>query len=611
MNINILPKNFDWKSYLENYPDLREAGIKTESDAISHYLNYGRYENREYLNYKRKLPKNFDWVEFFSINLELCELNIDKESFEHYFINFSKKDNREHTAIESDIESQNSIFEKKDSIYIFYHVYAKNDWKKIFIEQIELIFNSGLYEKVDKFFINISGEKEHYEYVDKYFKNEEKKVNLNLVENEFEFPTLELISDVSKKERFKGLYLHSKSTSYAEDHYNKNFYHLWREIMNYHNILQWKECLHRLETHDLVGTLFRKGTSDSKSYWQSQIYSNLESLSQSQSHNIFGCTNHYSGNFWWFNSEYYATIPKLEKKLKLNRFNAEWYVFYNNPNSYNFYVNKNYWIQKLKNLINEKKTESKTHQDKTQNFSITKNHHLKKADISVIISLYNYQNYIQFAVDSVINNNYKSCEIVIVNDASTDSSLEMVMSYLNTTNNITIIDKKTNTGLVDTRNLGIDNCVGEYVFILDADNQIYQNCLTKHIERIKKTNAIACYSTIECYDENGNHVRSVSNSPFSFEKLKNGNYIDAMAMFNKRKLIALGKYDVEMAKVGIGWEDYELWLRIGTLDLNVEFIDEILSIYTVKGNSMLSSTNSVYRKQISQYLNKKYEISVK
>jgi hypothetical protein len=72
-------------------------------------------------------------------------------------------------------------------------------------------------------------------------------------------------------------------------------------------------------------------------------------------------------------------------------------------------------------------------------------------------------------------------------------------------------------------------------------------------------------------------------------------------------LLEIGIYDDEMTSAGIGWEDFELWLRIGNLDKKVGFIDDILSKYMVKENSMLSLTDKEFnRNKLINYLNSKY-----
>lgn len=244
-------------------------------------------------------------------------------------------------------------------------------------------------------------------------------------------------------------------------------------------------------------------------------------------------------------------------------------------------------------------------------YTVYRNHRLKTCEVSVIISLYNYGRYLNTAVESVMRNTGPMVEIVIVNDASTDDSFSIAQQFLQSKHHVTLINKHKNTGLVDTRNLGLRNCVGDKVFILDADNWIYDDCLSAHLEMMNENpSMVACFGVIECFDESGGFVRNVSNKPFDVETLKHGNYIDAMAMFDRKKLISIGGYDRGIAKVGIGWEDYELWLRIGSLGLEVGFINRPLSRYLVKPDSMLTQTDKYHVLSLKNYLNKKYNAHI-
>lgn len=264
----------------------------------------------------------------------------------------------------------------------------------------------------------------------------------------------------------------------------------------------------------------------------------------------------------------------------------------------------------IKHFLNFGQFENRVYKRK---YSILKNHNIEKFEVSVIISIFNYSDYIKIAIESVISDETKPLtEIVIVDDCSTDNSLDIVKSYLDFDSHITIIAKSENSGLVETRNLGILNSSGDYVFILDADNQINKNCLIDHFNFLKaNTKFIACYAKIECFDESDVLVREMSNIEFSYEMLKYGNYIDAMSMFDKKKLIDIGLYDTNLKNFGVGWEDYELWLRIASIGGKVGFIDKTLSKYLVKNGSMLSITNQQDNKNnLIVYLNNKYNANI-
>lgn len=89
--------------------------------------------------------------------------------------------------------------------------------------------------------------------------------------------------------------------------------------------------------------------------------------------------------------------------------------------------------------------------------------------ISVILPVYNAEKYLCETLDSVISGAFADFEIIAVNDGSTDGSLDILRSYAERDNRVKIIDKP-NTGVSDTRNVGISAAEGEYLAFLDADD---------------------------------------------------------------------------------------------------------------------------------------------
>lgn len=89
--------------------------------------------------------------------------------------------------------------------------------------------------------------------------------------------------------------------------------------------------------------------------------------------------------------------------------------------------------------------------------------------ISVIIPIYNVEDYLEECIDSVLNQSYQDIEILLVNDGSTDKSSDICERYSNKYSNIRFINK-TNGGLSDARNAGIKNSTGDYLIFLDSDD---------------------------------------------------------------------------------------------------------------------------------------------
>jgi hypothetical protein len=548
---------------------------------------FGFHKLYEFKNYEKFLkPKNFNPYYYFLRNLDLSRyIEINENNLEKHFLKYGLREPRDFRIT----TNEHKELDKNSPIFLFYHVYCDNNWEDIVDKQINLLRKSNFIQKLDFIYINVIGNKEYINLIhDKFSFEEKQKVILKSIENKYESETINLMVEVSKKINFKGIYIHSKSSSIPKHLPYKKYQTYWLDYMNYQILFNWKICNYYLENYDVVGTLHKEGNCEIDEYWQnySKVHNNL-------------CTEHFSGNFFWFNSYYFSKLDKLSDIEKINRFNCEWFPFKGKPKHFEIMVDSKYWVDRLKKL------------SENRDYDCYKNHNLSKTKVTVLITLYNYGEYIEDCINSVIKNNYKDLEILVINDCSTDDSLSKVIPYLkNKDINITIIDNKINSGLLVSRNLGIEISLGDYIFILDADNQIYQDCIEEHLLKIESENTIACYGIIECFDLNGNHVRNISNYKFDPNKLKWGNYIDAMAMFNKSKLISIGKYDDEMMNYGIGLEDYELWLKISKLGLGVSFIEKPLSKYIIKDNSMLSYTKK-YQNELQQYLNKKYNTYLK
>ena len=97
---------------------------------------------------------------------------------------------------------------------------------------------------------------------------------------------------------------------------------------------------------------------------------------------------------------------------------------------------------------------------------------------SIIIPLYNCEKYIEKCLESVLQQNYGNYEIIVVNDGSTDSSLEIVNKYINSHQNLKVITQN-NKGLSGARNTGLRNSKGDYVLFIDADDYVEQNLLSE------------------------------------------------------------------------------------------------------------------------------------
>lgn len=105
---------------------------------------------------------------------------------------------------------------------------------------------------------------------------------------------------------------------------------------------------------------------------------------------------------------------------------------------------------------------------------------LGQIKFSIIICAFNVEKYIEKAIDSIQCQTYKNYEIILINDKSTDNTLEKVKKY----NNIIIINNEKNLGLGASRNIGCKKAKGEYILYLDADDTLYNNNTLEKINEI-------------------------------------------------------------------------------------------------------------------------------
>nr|WP_297939598.1 glycosyltransferase family 2 protein [uncultured Lachnoclostridium sp.] len=114
--------------------------------------------------------------------------------------------------------------------------------------------------------------------------------------------------------------------------------------------------------------------------------------------------------------------------------------------------------------------------------------------VSVIIPTYNRADKIHNAIHSVINQTYKNWEIVVVDDCSKDNTAEIIQQFIDQKVNIKYIKLKKNQGASNARNVGLEQCIGEYIAFLDSDDMWTEEHLQKNISAMEKYGVKLSYS---------------------------------------------------------------------------------------------------------------------
>lgn len=206
--------------------------------------------------------------------------------------------------------------------------------------------------------------------------------------------------------------------------------------------------------------------------------------------------------------------------------------------------------------------------------------------ISVVMSVYNGEKYLSEAIESVLNQTYKDFEFIIINDGSSDSSLEIIKKYQNQDERIVLISRE-NKGLVASLNEGIEKAKAKYIARMDADDICLATRFEEQIEYMEKNNLDLCGSWIETFNEE--NILNVwkypeTHSDIEFRSFFMCSFAHPSVMIKKIVFDKL-KYENETA------EDYRLWCDILANGYKVGNIQKVLLKYRLH-NNQLTQTKS-------------------
>ncbi len=211
--------------------------------------------------------------------------------------------------------------------------------------------------------------------------------------------------------------------------------------------------------------------------------------------------------------------------------------------------------------------------------------------VSVITALYNHQDHIEEALETAFSSRLRDIEIVVVDDGSTDGSLDAVRAFAkrHSSRPVTVLHHVVNSGLGAARNSALGVARGEFVFVLDADNHVLPPGIGRLVELLRQHEEHAfAYGMLEMFNASGS-VGLLSRYPWEPKRLRAGNYIDAMALWRASALRELGGYTTDHRLYG--WEDYDLWCRCAERGVDGSFLPDIVARYRTTMHSMISTTD--------------------
>jgi len=216
---------------------------------------------------------------------------------------------------------------------------------------------------------------------------------------------------------------------------------------------------------------------------------------------------------------------------------------------------------------------------------------LRGPRVSVVMALFEHEEHVGEALTSVAESTWSDLELVVVDDGSSDASLDRVRGWIAEHEvQAVLLSHRVNQGLPRTRNAAIAAARGQLVFVLDSDNAVNPTGIEHLVEALEADREAAfAYGMLEMH-EGDVSLGLRSRHPWEPERFAEGNPIDAMALIRKEWLELLGGYSLDDRLHG--WEDYDLWCGIAERDGHGVFVPEIVGRYRVVTGSMLSLTDT-------------------
>ncbi|MDP1845264.1 MAG: glycosyltransferase family A protein [Candidatus Moranbacteria bacterium] len=221
--------------------------------------------------------------------------------------------------------------------------------------------------------------------------------------------------------------------------------------------------------------------------------------------------------------------------------------------------------------------------------------------ISVVIPCYNYGEYIEETVESVLAQTFRDYEIIIVDDGSTDQYTLDILDKIGKEHPEIKIVYQFNGHLSNARNNGIKASRGEFFLPLDADDIIEPTMLEKCYEMISSDPKLGFIYTYTHFFGTENSIWK--NQEYNFYDLLWANHPTVCALVRKKAWEEAGGYDENMKD---GYEDWEFWIRLGKLGWFGKVVKESLFNYRRHGESMLSGTELKHY-EIIKYIRTKHK----
>jgi glycosyltransferase involved in cell wall biosynthesis len=209
---------------------------------------------------------------------------------------------------------------------------------------------------------------------------------------------------------------------------------------------------------------------------------------------------------------------------------------------------------------------------------------MKTPIVSVILPTYNGSKYLAKSIESVLQQSYRFFELIIINDASTDATPDIIKHYERIDPRVINISNKKNKKLPKSLNIGHSLCRGKFISWTSDDNYYHERAIEIMLDNIEKFNVGMVYCDYYKINLNDEIVGKVKVN--DYKNLSNYDCIGACFLYRTKVYQQTGDYSIK----SLFSEDYDYWLRIAT-KFEMLPIHKELYFYRVHSDSLTSKTN--------------------
>ena len=214
--------------------------------------------------------------------------------------------------------------------------------------------------------------------------------------------------------------------------------------------------------------------------------------------------------------------------------------------------------------------------------------------ISIVMPVHNAEKYVQQTVASVRRQSYENWELILVEDASTDGTLEVLGKLEKSDSRIRLIKNEGEHGASYARNAGIAAATGRYLAYLDADDIWSRHKLEEQLAFMKEKGAVFTFTAYEFGDADCKGTGKVVRVP---EKLDYKRALSRTVIFTSTVMFDLGHIDKELIYMPhIKSEDTASWWKILKSGVTAYGLNKVYVIYRISGNSLSSDKIEALRR---------------